>query len=719
MAASKPRIQLTESEIVERGLVIVRLDPKPGARPGECDDLQVSDLAVTLAGRSAAITSVERVPRPVRHWLLLDVSESAEGRREEAKRSAEQYLREVMTPGVDSAAVLTIDEDPILLAGPSADSAVLAGSLERIPPGDLSALRDGLDVVLRQIQGDRHEHLVLYWTDGEDTHSLITPDELLAGLDRAPNATVFPIALLPKTAAMPKPPLTGPTFTEVARRSGGEVLISSDPRWLDRVRGWIGRRFTIAFVPPETADTPRGRRGLVIAVPGKRCQVTVLHDPFGRPDPVAGAAPPAPAALVRLRKGPRPILDTPCGGGPTDKPWDWPLQAERQELNGCTLDFVQSPGPYVVDGSRGMSYLVHQGHIVPRRIRILAPDVSRLATDPAEMIDTTTPDSPRAPTPFLMEGNALLAQRARIATSLFAERADYHDFALDRLRRFAEDELRAVELDLARAYPGMSRDEIAAAARASRAGRRAIEAARTPTDSDVARVLAAWIRDIPTAEVLEGVEKRLIDARIGSRTIGSLADHWTALRERFGMPSRVRIAAPLVLLRDPQQDVIGLVRIVLPRPERFLPPTATLGRGEKPIDGRLPLRPLALGLVDALAARAEVGAALAAGGYKASSLAYEPLVPLDRRNAMLPFTRARVSLTLEAPPRPGEPSPRVILDAGVDGSAASLAILRLEVRVTGDPPLAAMLREETVRYSTGQTPTELPTQVRPLLWSTP
>jgi hypothetical protein len=664
MAAPQPRIALTESEIVERGLVIVRLDPKLGARPGECDDLAVSDLAVTIAGASAAVRSVERVPRPVRHWLLLDISESAEGRREEAKRSAEQYLREVMTPGVDSASVVTIDDDPILLAGPSTDSKGLARAIETIPPGNWSALQDGLDIVLRQIQGDRHEHLVLYWTDGEDTRSLITPDELLAGLARAPNATVFPIALLPKPMPIPKLPLTGPTFTEVARRSGGEVFISSDSRWLDRVRGWVARRFTIGFAPPETVETPRGRRGIVIAVPHKRCKVAVLDDPFGPPDPVAGAAPPAPAALVRLLKGPRPIVDA-C--------WDRPLDAESQELTGCMLDVVQSSGPQVV----------------PRHIRILAPDVSRLATDPAEMIDTTTPDDPRAPTPLLMEGNALLAQRVRIATSLFAERANYHDFALDRLRRFAEDEVRAVERDLARAYPNRPADEIAVAARASRAGRRAIDAAQTPTDADVARVLTAWIRDVPAAEVLQGIEKRHIDARIGNRSMGSLEDHWTALRDRFGTPTNVRIAAPLVLLRDPRQDVIGLVRIVLPRPERFF-------ETEKPIDARLPLRPLALGLVDALAARAGVGAALAAGRYKASTLAYEPLDPPSRRDPMRPFTRARVSLTLEAPPLPGESPPRVSLDANVDGSAESLAILRLAVSVTGDPALAALLREETV-----------------------
>ncbi len=691
VAPCHSRIQLNESEIVERGLVIVRLDPKAGARPGECDDLAASDLTITVGRRPASVTSVERVPRPLRHWLLLDISESAEGRREEAKRSAEQYVREVMTPGVDSASVLTVDEDSILVAGPSDDPSALARVIQDVPPGGWSSLRDALDTVLRQIQGDRHEHLVLYWTDGEDMRSLITPDELLTSLARAPNATVFPIALLPRGGTPPTPPLTGATFAEVARRSGGEVLVSSDPRWLDRVRGWIGRRFTVAFIPPEPTNEPLSRRGLVIAVPQKRCQVTVLTDPFARPDPVAGAAPPAPTALVRLHKAPQPTEDVPCEGATTDPPWEWPLQAGRDELNGCMLDVVQSPGPYVREGTRAKSYSIQLPRIVSRKVRVLAPDLSRLPADPTEMIDTMTPDDVRAPAPFLMEGNALLAQRARIATSLFAERADYHDFALERLRRFAEDDLRAIERDLARAFPNMPADEITAAARESRAGRRAIEAARTPTDADVVRALAAWIRDVPAAEVLLGVEKRLIGARIENGASGSLEAHWAAIRARFAVPSRIRIAAPLVLLHDPRQDLVGFARVVLPRPERFFPPERPRRSDEEMIDARLPLRPLALGLVDALAREPGVGEALAARRYHVASLAYEPLDPLDKTDPARPFPRARVALTLEASPLNGESSALVTLDANVDGSGDALAILTLIAKVDGDPALAAVL----------------------------
>jgi hypothetical protein len=168
-----------DQAIVERGLVTLRLDPKREAAPGECDDLSAAELVVSIGATRVPVTSVERVPRPERHWLLLDISESAEARRREAKRSAAEYARQVMTPGIDAAALLTVDEDTLLVAGPDTDPEALARRIEAVPAGGSSALRDGLDLVLRQVEGDRHEQLILYWTDGQDNTSLGRAEDLL------------------------------------------------------------------------------------------------------------------------------------------------------------------------------------------------------------------------------------------------------------------------------------------------------------------------------------------------------------------------------------------------------------------------------------------------------------------------------------------------------------------------------------------------------------
>jgi len=693
----RPRDALNERELVERGLVLVRLDPKWGARPGECDVLSVPDLVVSVDRRLARINAVERVPGPLRHWLLVDNSESAEDRREEAKRSAAQYVREVMVPGLDVASVLSVDEDPILVAGPSRDPAELARRIEAVPPGGWSALRDGLDQVLRLIGGDRHEHLILFWTDGEDQSSLVRSEELLRTLARAPNATVFPIALLPPGSKFPPPPLTGATFTEVARRSGGEVFMSSDPRWLDRVRGWIGRRFTVAFTPPEEApDGKFGRRGLEISVRNKRCQVTVLPDPFARPDPIAGAAPPAPGTWLLQHEASKRADQAACRTTPGVPAWNWPLRATGGELTGCVLDLVRSPGPIVRQGNVPHAFALQSARFVSREVRVLAPDLARLPSQAAEAVDTAVSllgEDPKAPSPFFMEGNALLAQRAQIATSLFATRADYRDFALSRLQRMATEELRSIESEFTRAFPGLPEGRIAEIARDSRAGRRALDAGRTPTDADLARVLAAWIRDVPVGDLLRELEARLVDLRVRGGAEGELTARWLRVYERFGMPARQRITAPLVLIRDPVDDVVGFVRVLLPRPERYRTRDGESPEERYAIDARLPLRPFALDLIDALAVRPGVGEALADGGYRTVSISSVPLDPLERRLPMDPYQQARVTVTLTGSPSASGDA-RAVLEADVGAvDDGPVSIVNFRPRVTGDPALSSLLGE--------------------------
>jgi hypothetical protein len=695
----QPRKPLDEREVVERGVALVRVDPKWGARRGECDDLAVSDLTLTVDGRRAAVESVERVPRPERHWLLIDVSESAEDNRKEAMRSARQYLDQVMTPGVDSASIVTVDEDPILVAGPSTDPKALGAAVSEIAPGGWSALRDGLEQILRQIQGDRHEHLIIYWTDGQDVGSLATHEDLLATLARVPNATVVTVALVKPGARLPQPPLGGATFMEASRRSGGEVFVSSDPRWLERIRGWVERRFTIGFKPPDPSQPPPAPgRGLEIAVKGKRCQVAFLPDPFAGPDAVAGAAPPAPATWVRLHGNSRESDDPGCATEDPGDVWTWPLSSTPRVLSGCMLDLVRAPGPIVRILGINRGFDLQGAALASRKVRILAPDLAALPTSAAEAIATLGLDRS-----VLMEGGALLTQRARIATSLFAARHDYHAFARQRLKRAADDEIAEIARDIARAFPDMPGEKVKAVARASRAGRRALEAAETPTDADLVRVLAAWIRDVPAADLLREIEGRLIDRRIVEGADPALAARWAELYDHFRIPSSTRIEAPLVLIRDPERDVVGFVRVVFPRPERFRPFGWLPRNVDVSTDGRLPLAPFALTLVDSVAERPGVGEILAGHEYRCAAIDIRPTRPVDPDDPMRPYAIARVAVELIA--KEARVNLEAVMSIAVDGS---VVIGDPTLKTTGDAELSKALQA-------GQTPTELPTQSRPLL----
>jgi hypothetical protein len=646
-----------EHALVERRLLLVRLDPKRGAPPGTCDALTARDLHISIGDVAANVTSVERVPPPGRHWLLLDISESAEGRRSEAKRLAQQYVREVMTPRDDAATLVTIDDDVILAAGPSADPAALAAKIGEVSAGGTSALRDGLDAVLRQVEGDRHEQLILFWTDGQDTASLATLDELLAAIDRTPHATIFPIVLLPTRGSDALRPPAGTFLFEAARRSGGEVLGSSDPRWLDRVRGWIARRFAVSVAFPEGTESGR----LAVALRDRNCVATLLRDPFARPDPVAGAAPPPPAAWVRLHAKQKNRDDAACSGSMASASWEWPWRNVYGALSGCLLDAIRPPTRFVA-----------------RDVRVLAPGLAALPGSLGEAIEAVlAPEG--GPSPFLVSGGALLAQRARIAASLFADRLDYRNFALARLAELAEGDIGAIERDLVRDFPGLSTASVDAAARASRAGRRALDAARTPTDADLARVLAAWLSDVPARSLFAQWERRLIDARIAAGRDPSIGAQWSALRARLASVDGARVVAPLILIKDRASNLIGFSRIVLPRRRG-----ATVA-----LEDLVPERPLALLLVDRVAASQAVGNRLLAGGYRATRIDEESAQPAWKVGFGDPFRRAHVTVVLES----SVASARAVLDAEVVTDDGASTIVGFTATVAGDPALAALLQE--------------------------
>jgi hypothetical protein len=289
-----------------------------------------------------------------------------------------------------------------------------------------------------------------------------------------------------------------------------------------------------------------------------------------------------------------------------------------------------------------------------RDVRVLAPAIAALPRSLDEAIERLLPPKGK-PSPFLVSGSALLVQRSRIAASLFAERPDYRDFALSRLARLAAVELASIERDFSHAFPELPPERIAEIARASRAGRRALEASLAPTDADLAGVLAAWLADVPARLLFGAWERRLVDARIASGRDPSVEEKWTALRARLARTDDAHVVAPLILINDAARDLVGFQRVVLPRPG---------GKGEL-LEDRVPERPLGLLLVDRIASRPGVGERLAAVGFRAVRIDEEALEPAWRVGTGDPFRRARVTVALEASAGTG----RVVLDADVTAGA--------------------------------------------------
>jgi hypothetical protein len=257
---------------------------------------------------------------------------------------------------------------------------------------------------------------------------------------------------------------------------------------------------------------------------------------------------------------------------------------------------------------------------------------------------------------------------------------DYRNFALARLMELAEDDIGAIERDLARNFPDLPAASVGAVARASRAGRRAFEAAHRPTDADLTRVLAAWLSDVSERSLFAQWEGRLIDARIAAGRDPSAGAKWTALRARLASIDGTRVAAPLILIKDRTTNLIGFSRIVLPRPHG-----TTVA-----VEDIVPERPLALLLVDRIAASEPVAERLRTRGYRAARIVEESAQPAWKVGFGDPFRRAHVTVALESLVE----SARAVLDAEVVADPHdALTVVRFTATVTGDPVLAALLRE--------------------------
>jgi hypothetical protein len=168
-----------------------------------------------------------------------------------------------------------------------------------------------------------------------------------------------------------------------------------------------------------------------------------------------------------------------------------------------------------------------------------------------------------APWVHEIAGRTFLDERQQIARAVYAGFEPYREWTHEKIAEGLRAECRR---KLAHSHAeGVDHDALAAQIEMVVALR--LEALHP---EEIARKLAAWHRDLPARELALGIERRqaerllagAADAPGEARALG-LA--WPRLFGWLRPPGRVRITTPLVLAYDPERDVFGLTRVVLPR----------------------------------------------------------------------------------------------------------------------------------------------------------
>jgi VWFA-related protein len=151
-------------------------------------NLKKEDFLVSEGGRLQEIVQFHAdADAPVRVALLFDVSGSMRvaDRIEEARQAARHLLSALQLAGSrDEAAVFSFDMNLQSLQPFTIDAGAIETALARVTPYGQTSLYDAIAQTARRVAdtrpGDPHRRAVVVFTDGVDTSSRLTPDQVSA-----------------------------------------------------------------------------------------------------------------------------------------------------------------------------------------------------------------------------------------------------------------------------------------------------------------------------------------------------------------------------------------------------------------------------------------------------------------------------------------------------------------------------------------------------------
>jgi VWFA-related protein len=176
---------------------------------------------------------------PVRVALLFDVSGSMRlmDRLEEARQAARHVLGALrLGSTADEAAVFSFDMNLQSLQPFTADAGAIENALARVTPYGQTSLYDAIAQTARRVAdtrpGDPHRRAVVVFTDGVDTSSLLTPEQVSAIASEI-DVPVYVMAIMSpnehedrgfETSAVPDGVLR-----TLAQWTGGDLFVTSAP----------------------------------------------------------------------------------------------------------------------------------------------------------------------------------------------------------------------------------------------------------------------------------------------------------------------------------------------------------------------------------------------------------------------------------------------------------------------------------------------------------
>lgn len=215
-------------------------------------DLTENDFEIVEDGQPQPLAYFALADVPLSVSLVLDTSSSMDEEMPVSKKAAKDFVAR-LRPG-DVAQIVGFDSKVEVLQSLTGDRALLNAAIDRMRAGGSTALYNGLYIVLRELgklkpqaADDIRRQVIVVLSDGEDTSSLVTFEDLLDVAKRS-QTVIYPVGLGLEEALRGRRSDGEFGLRQLAQETGGRLFMTKSGGQLPDVYTQIANELANQYV---------------------------------------------------------------------------------------------------------------------------------------------------------------------------------------------------------------------------------------------------------------------------------------------------------------------------------------------------------------------------------------------------------------------------------------------------------------------------------------
>jgi Ca-activated chloride channel homolog len=247
-------------------------------------DLTAKDFAVYEDGIRQELSLFTHENLPISMAVLIDGSASMDEKLPTAQAAATRFVKTLRPE--DAAEIIQFNDRATVLQDFTSDHAQLEAAIRSTQAAGPTALHNALYIALKELgkqkkAGQLRRLAIVLLTDGEDTASLVTDEQVLE-LARKTEINIYSIRLAgDRSADRLRPSFSQASYvlTALSRETGGQVFFPASLNELesvyDRIAEELRTQYSVGYVSSNRRQDGKWRR-IVVRVPDRE-GVTVRH----------------------------------------------------------------------------------------------------------------------------------------------------------------------------------------------------------------------------------------------------------------------------------------------------------------------------------------------------------------------------------------------------------------------------------------------------------